>query len=130
MRIEDWKIRKIEKMRREGKKYVDIALETDLSPDTVKYICENLSSYVKKQRDIVENKDKDEVSRKRFRILELEVSEKDYFVFLKIKDELRKKLGKVGDGYVFYILLETYIKYKQLEDENKKIKKMLEGRAC
>jgi|GEM_PF-2722361 len=133
MKIQEWQVKKIEEMRKEGKGYREIAFEVDISPEMVRYICNNIRRYKKRfdledKEDHNETKVEDSVARG-FKVIRLELSYKDYMYFLKIKNEIEKKLGEVSEEYVFYRLLELYRNYTELEEENKKLKKILERYA-
>ncbi len=131
MKVQEWQVRKIEEMRKQGKKYSEISFEVGISPEMVRHICNNIRSYKQKfnlKEDKEEHKTEDSVARG-FKVIRLEISNKDYMYFLKIKEEIEKKLDSVSEEYVFYRLLEVYRKYKELEEENEKLRRILINRG-
>lgn len=133
MKVQEWQVKKIEEMRKMGKRYSDISLEVGLSPEMVRYICNNIREYKRKlnleEKEEHNAKKVEDSVAKGFKVMRLELSYKDYMYFLKIKNEIEKKIGEVSEEYVFYRLLELYRNYTELEEENKKLKKILERYA-
>jgi len=122
MKVQEWQVRKIEEMRKQGKKYSEISFEVGISPEMVRYICNKKEEQSKTK---VENS-----VAKGFVILKLEISSKDYLYFMKIKEEIESRLKNVSEEYVFYKLLDVYKRYKEIEKENKKLRAKLQEYIC
>ena len=135
-KVQEWQVRKIEEMRKQGKKYSEISFEVGISPEMVRYICNNIQNY-KRSFAIKEEQSKTKVENsvakgvaKGFVILKLEISSKDYLYFMKIKEEIESRLANVSEEYVFYKLLDVYKRYKEIEKENKKLRAKLQEYIC
>jgi hypothetical protein len=122
--IKDWQIEKIIEMRKQGKRYRDIAFELDISPKLVREISQNKSFNI--QRKINNEEDeKKENTKSKYITINLQIPNKDYIYFQKLKEELKGKYGSVADEYVFLKLLEIYQKYVNILEENEKLKEII-----
>lgn len=131
MKIEAWQIQKIKEMREKGMSYRDISFELGLSHSFIEYVCKNMKS-IERNR-ILENDKEDKNNDiqnikklpKGFKEIKFEIREKDYIVFLKIKEEIQKRIGSIADEYVFLKLIEAYREKEKIEEENRKLKSYL-----
>jgi hypothetical protein len=117
--ISEEKIKKIKEMKKQGKSNVEIGLEMGITPALIREITKKTGGSVNKDGEIMEN------TKVKFIIMKLQISQKDYFYFQKIKQELSKKNGEISDEFVLYKLLEIYQKFAEYEEENKKLKEIL-----
>lgn len=138
MKVEVWQLQKIKEMREKGMSYRDISFELGLSHGFIEYVCKNMKSLEKsmilentneKSKDIQKDTQNLRKLPKGFREIKFEIHEKDYMVFMKIKDEIKKRIGNIADEYVFLKLLEAYREKEKIEEENKKLKKHLKNYA-
>lgn len=137
-KITSEELQQILKYREEGLPLKEIARRMGLSPSYVRYVLCNKERYMARLGVFhllkeISNYDyeEEEEGPSMFFKLRLELNYTDYSRWEEIKNELRNKLKceedglQITDNYVAYYLLQSYCKMKELEEENRILRKML-----